>query len=75
MHPINKICYPRQIQFQSYQGTTISEFDIQELELTSTNKYHNLHSIKKLFIKVNNNQTGYYYLINLKGKMSYKLIE
>ncbi len=30
---VNQIYYPRQIQFQSFQGTAFSKFDVQGLQL------------------------------------------
>ena len=36
---LNQVYYPRQIQFQSFQGTTFSKFDIQGLQLLD--KYNN----------------------------------
>ncbi len=34
---LNSIYYPKQFQSQSYQGTTISKFDIQGSQVSDTN--------------------------------------
>ncbi len=44
---INQYYYPRQIQFQSFQGTTFSIFDIQGLQVLG--KYNYWYHINKLF--------------------------
>jgi len=49
---INNIYYPRQIQFQSFEGTTFSKFDISGLQLLD--KYNNWYYINKLFSITNN---------------------
>ena len=49
---INQYYYPRQIQFQSFQGTTFSKFDIQGLQVLD--KYNNWYYINKLFSITNN---------------------
>ena len=49
---INKYYYPRQIQFQSFEGTTFSNFDISGLQLLD--KYNNWYYINKLFSITNN---------------------
>ena len=49
---VNQIYYPRQIQFQTYQGTSISKFDVQGLQLLD--KYNNWYYINKLFSITNN---------------------
>ncbi len=45
---INQYYYPRHIQFQLYQGTTFSNFDIQGLQLLDKN--NNWYHINKLRI-------------------------
>jgi hypothetical protein len=47
----NKINYPRQMQFQTYQGTTFSKFDTQGSQLLD--KYVNLYYINKFFAITN----------------------
>jgi hypothetical protein len=49
---VNQIYYARQIQFQTYQGTTFSKFDTQGLQLLD--KYNNWYYINKLFSITNN---------------------
>ena len=49
---INQYYYPRQIQFQTFQGTTFSKFDIEGLKLLD--KYNNWYYINKLFSITNN---------------------
>jgi hypothetical protein len=44
---VNSIYYPRQFQIQTYQGTTISKFDIQGLQLLDTNNIW--YYINKMF--------------------------
>jgi hypothetical protein len=49
---VNQIYYPRQLQIQSFQGTTFSKFDIQGLQLLDIN--NNWYYINKLFTMTNN---------------------
>jgi hypothetical protein len=49
---VNQIYYPRQLQIQSFQGTTFSKFDIQGLQLLDKN--NNWYYINKLFTKTGN---------------------
>ena len=49
---VNQIYYPRQLQIQSFQGTTFSKFDIQGLQLLDIN--NNWYYINKMFTLTNN---------------------
>ena len=49
---VNQIYYPRQIQFQTYQGTSISKLDVQGLQVLDKN--NNWYYINKLFSITNN---------------------
>jgi hypothetical protein len=49
---VNQIYYPRQIQFQSFQGTSFSKFDKQGLQLLDKN--NNWYYINKLLTKTGN---------------------
>ena len=49
---VNQINYPRQFQVQTYQGTTISKFDVQGLQVLD--KYKNWYYINKLFTSTGN---------------------
>ncbi len=49
---VNQIFYPRQIQFQTYQGTSISIFDVQGLQVLGKN--NKWYYINKLFSITNN---------------------
>ena len=49
---VNQIYYPRQLQIQSFQGTTLSKFDIQGLQVLDTN--NNWYYINKMFTMTNN---------------------
>jgi len=49
---INQYYYPRKIQFQLFQGTTFSKFDIQGLQFLD--KYNNWYYTNKLFSITNN---------------------
>ncbi len=51
---VNQIYYPRQIRFQSYQGTTFSKFDTQGLQLLD--KYNDWYYIN-IFFAITNNST------------------
>jgi hypothetical protein len=44
---VNQIYYPTQLQIQSFQGTTFSNFDIQGLQLLDIN--NNCYYINKMF--------------------------
>ena len=49
---VNQVYYPRQLQIQSFQGTSISKFDIQGLQVLDT--YNNWYYINKMFTITNN---------------------
>ena len=49
---VNQIYYPRQVQIQTYQGTSISKFDVQGLQLLDIN--NNWYYINKMFTLTNN---------------------
>jgi hypothetical protein len=49
---VNQIYYPRQLQIKSFQGTSISKFDIQGLQLLDKN--NNWYYINKSFTKTGN---------------------
>ena len=49
---VNQVYYPRQLQIQSFQGTSISKFDIQGLQVLDT--YNNWYYINKMFTMTNN---------------------
>ena len=49
---VNQVYYPRQLQIQTYQGTSISKFDIQGLQVLDTN--NNWYYINKMFTITNN---------------------
>ena len=49
---VNQVYYPRQFQIQTYQGASISKFDVQGLQVLDTN--NNWYYINKLFTFTNN---------------------
>ena len=49
---VNQIYYPRQFQVQTFEGTAISKFDVQGLQVLD--KYNNWYYINKLFSLTNN---------------------
>ena len=49
---VNQVYYPRQLQIQTYQGASISKFDVQGLQVLDTN--NNWYYINKLFTFTNN---------------------
>jgi hypothetical protein len=49
---VNQIYYPRQVQIQTYQGTTISKYDVQGLQVLDVN--NNWYYINKMFTFTDN---------------------
>ena len=49
---VNQVYYPRQLQIQTYQGTSISKFDVQGLQVLDTN--NNWYYINKMFTITDN---------------------
>ncbi len=60
---VNSIYYPRQFQIQTYQGTTISKFDIQGLQVLDTN--NNWYYINKMFTQTG----GSTFIVNGQNKI------